>query len=700
MKKFIVFAFIFQVSILFSQGLDYNLNFDNPALSNWVIDDENQNFKFDKVQKVSGSQSLLLTDPEQKGNGISNVIRGSFEGESIRLKIYLKTEDVKQAFIYLIVGTDKVEKYFNLGPTLEGTNDWKAYEVTLPYTPDCDKITIAANFSGGQIWLDNASLEINEIAIENLKPGKFISVERENSGFKLKNNLSKNETKNLFLLGKIWGYLKYYHPTLTSNSKNWDNELFDNLPLIYSMNFEKDVLNWVKKLEEGEITKYDFSNNNFKQAGNLGWIDKGFKTADLKRVLLNVANFKREIKQYTVTSSEESGLSFQNEFAYESMNSSDDGIKILALFRFWNAIEYWYPYKNLISKNWDDVLMQFIPKIVATKTELDYALCLNELVVQIEDTHGMLFPNELTGEYFGNYSLSINTKFIKDKLVVTHAMEESNLIAGDILTSIDGKSIASLKADLKKYNVASNDKTTLRNLATEINRTNKDDVKLGIERNGKKVQLISKTIKLNEVNSASKNSYEINEKIGYLNAENASVQQIDSLFQSWNNKKAILIDLRNYPKENIAFVVSRHLHKKEFVVFQATEAKLEYPGYFAPIPEIKLDEFISPAYEGLIYVLVDENSQSKAEFSAMVLQSYHKTKVIGSQTAGTDGAASFFILPGNYTAYFTTQGMYYSDWKPAQKIGIVPDVNIESTLIDIKKGTDAVLNKAIELANQ
>src|SRR5690554_6960929 len=42
--------------------------------------------------------------------------------------------------------------------------------------------------------------------------------------------LSTEIVENLNILGKIWGYLKYRHPAITSGKYNWDYELFGFLP--------------------------------------------------------------------------------------------------------------------------------------------------------------------------------------------------------------------------------------------------------------------------------------------------------------------------------------------------------------------------------------------------------------------------------------------------------------------------------------
>ncbi len=38
--------------------------------------------------------------------------------------------------------------------------------------------------------------------------------------------LTPIQIDNLALLGKVWGFLKYYHPAITAGQKHWDYELF------------------------------------------------------------------------------------------------------------------------------------------------------------------------------------------------------------------------------------------------------------------------------------------------------------------------------------------------------------------------------------------------------------------------------------------------------------------------------------------
>lgn len=68
---------------------------------------------------------------------------------------------------------------------------------------------------------------------------------------------------------------------------------------------------------------------------------------------------------------------------------------------------------------------------------------------------------------------------------------------------------------------------------------------------------------------------------------------------------------------------------------------------------------------------------------------------MGSTTAGADGNVSTIKLPGNLNAIFTGLGVYYPDKSETQQIGIVPDIEVKSTIQGIREGRDEVLEAAI-----
>ena len=101
-------------------------------------------------------------------------------------------------------------------------------------------------------------------------------------------------------------------------------------------------------------------------------------------------------------------------------------------------------------------------------------------------------------------------------------------------------------------------------------------------------------------------------------------------------------------------------------------------------------------YKGTVAILVNESTQSNAEYTAMALQVAPHAKIIGSQTAGADGDVSEIYLPGNIKTLISGVGVYYPDGKTTQRIGIIPDIKVCQTIKGIKKGQDEVLDRAIK----
>ena len=66
----------------------------------------------------------------------------------------------------------------------------------------------------------------------------------------------------------------------------------------------------------------------------------------------------------------------------------DASYRLLALFRYWNIIHYFFPYKYATDGNWNEVLPDLIPVFQAATTEQAYQKALYQMVARIQDSHG------------------------------------------------------------------------------------------------------------------------------------------------------------------------------------------------------------------------------------------------------------------------------------------------------------------------
>ena len=150
----------------------------------------------------------------------------------------------------------------------------------------------------------------------------------------------------------------------------------------------------------------------------------------------------------------------------------------------------------------------------------------------------------------------------------------------------------------------------------------------------------------------------------------------------------------------MVFSLGKYLipEKTEFVKF--SNGSIDKAGQFTLTKSLELGQENKDYYKGKIVILINETTQSQAEYTTMAFRVAPKTTVIGSTTAGADGNVSGFYLPGNIRTMISEIGIYYPDGTETQRIGIVPDIEIKPTIEGIRNNKDELLKKAIELIKE
>jgi hypothetical protein len=97
-----------------------------------------------------------------------------------------------------------------------------------------------------------------------------------------------------------------------------------------------------------------------------------------------------------------------------------------------------------------------------------------------------------------------------------------------------------------------------------------------------------------------------------------------------------------------------------------------------------------------VILLFDERTQSQAEYTCMGLEQFPEAIKIGSTTAGADGNVSKVYLPGKIFSYLTGLGTFYPDYLQTQRIGIIPDYEVQPTISGVRAGRDEVLAYALD----
>ena len=732
MKNLFISILCFLHVSLFAQEKYFNLDFEK---INDTIPEDWENFggqdyliSIDSTIYKSGENSAVIEyhGDEYDFKAWAYTIPAKYQGKKIKLTGYIKTENVENGYAGLWMRIDPSVGFDNMNDRgITGTTDWKKYEIILDLSPSkAEQIVLGGLLVGtGKMWLDDLTITIDGKQLKNFPPKKLLPADLDKEFDKSSNiafsNLDKQLTDNLELLGKVWGFLKYRHPNIATGEYNWDYELFRLLPnyLKAETPAARDIalVNWIdclgvveecKKCKETEgdaVLKPDFS-----------WIYNDNLSLELKQKLLFIDKNRSQGEQYYISTFKKAGNpNFLNEKSYSEMAYPDEGFRLLSLYRYWNMIHYFFPNKDITDKNWHIVLKEYIPRFILAKNELEYEVAALQLIGEIQDTHANLWGGgDKFRETKGNKYPPIHVRFIENKLVIDdyynpELQEKAGLQIGDVITEINGKSIEKIVKEKLSFYPASNYPTQLRNISGDILQSNDDEILIQYSRDEEvlttSLQLFNKEdldiYYWYRKDETSKSFRIIEGNIGYISLANIQYDDPKQISKELLNCKGIVVDIRNYPSAFVVFSLGQFFAKRgsEFVKF--TRLNLNNPGEFnfdSPLM-VGAGDIAKKKFKGKVVVLVNEITQSSAEYTAMSFRAGENVSIIGSTTAGADGNVSSIILPGGLKTYISGIGVYYPDGTGTQRVGIVPDLEVLPTIQGIKEGRDELLEKAIEI---
>jgi len=523
------------------------------------------------------------------------------------------------------------------------------------------------------------------------------------------------EAQKIATFTKIWGFLKYYHPTVATGKLDWDHEYMTRLKDLAALNTRDEISNyysnWIGTL--GFVTPCSTCSQNkdsITRNLDLDWLSDGtLFNARLMDELQYIRQNRNQGKNYYVQFYPVGNTGYRNEKPYKDSVYPGAEMRLLSLARYWNIIEYFYPYKYGIGEDWNHVLVEMIPLFRDAPDTMAYHLAMMQLVASIRDSHADLI-NHYTNLHFGLKWAPFDFKLIDNQAIVTRFYNDSlcaknDIRYGDVFLSVNGKDIAGIIREQWKYVGSSNDAVKLRNMYCAIFNGNTDSVEVTYERDG---VVGKKTLYRYYFKYFYPKGYKpvrpeackiLPGNIAYVNMAGLSPGQVPAIIKQVKDTRAIIFDVRNYPN-GAMFKLAALLDTAPVPFARISMPDVNYPGmfrynHFGPMYcGLKKNKH---AYKGRVILLFNEMTQSHAEFTLMALQTAPRVTGIGSTTAGADGNVSDLVFPGNYHTYMTGLGVYYPDGRETQRVGIFPDIVVHPTIAGIRAHRDEVLDKALEV---
>lgn len=588
------------------------------------------------------------------------------------------------------------------------TKDWEEDRIVTSIRDDSKDLVIYFNAPlSGEMSIDMASIKVfvDGQEYDRLTEGKYPFLEDnefdKGSGIRSPDITCRN-IDNIALLGKVWGFLKYHHPAAGGFGYNWDYELFRILPsVIYAKNIEQTeavLYDWVKSLEDYAVAGTGLS------AITLGYINEmNISNRQLLAEMKRIGCAGRVFNKYASVGI---ATDFSSEAAYNSIDIHDAGYSILALLRYWNAVNYYFPYKYAIGRDWNDVLYEFLPEFVQVKDELDYVTALMKLAAATNDTHAMRPWSLEDSAIFGKGMVQVYLRYIEGQYVVTHVKDEAGLNIGDIILAVNGIPAEKMAERLYPYIAASNESGKKRQIASNLLRSSNDSLQVSFQRDGKQFErnfycMPDPSAGSPMLATLTKTPYIIERNnVVYYYPINDNPDAWGEIVGNIHNYDGLILDLRCYPTRFNADIIYPYLFNEPHPYAKGTSPSSTVPGKFDKETILKAGKTGAELFEGRIVILVDEYTQSMAEFLAMSFQPAQNVTTIGTQTAGADGNTAAISVPRGYSLRFTGAGVYYPDGGETQRAGIRIDEIIEPTIDGILHGNDPVIERAFEICRK
>jgi hypothetical protein len=511
----------------------------------------------------------------------------------------------------------------------------------------------------------------------------------------------------LFYVCKAWGHVKYYHTEVANGSVNWDDELLNAIGGIKNapdnVSFNDSLLMMLNNAGVMEISSDalpifpDSLNNN----SDYTWIQNPIFSDSVKAILDTIrSRFRPQSNVYVDEAWPGGNPTFNMDDQYYSgLVYPDVNKRILSLFRYWNIINYFFPYKYIMDQKWDTTLVEFIPQIIAATDALSYQLTFKRLTTRINDSHAY-FTSSAYNSWRGNYYPPFLVRFIENEMVITRVLPETVVNVGDIIKEIDGEDIYDLRDSLREYAYGSNDVF----IEKEINKI----IMWGDYGNFSIVVDDGSNIHAESLNRNSSNYNQLktdtspiwkdtivngNCNFGIVNMGRLGNNNLSTMFSDLWDTDVIIFDIRNYPNGTLWNIVD-YLYTTYIHIANFTFPDITYPGRLNWNPEY-IGSGTSNPYSGKIIILFDERTKSQAEYTCMGLEQFPGAIKIGSTTAAADGNVTIMYLPGKIKTYATFLGTYYPDYTPTQRVGIIPDFEVHPTISGIRAGQDEVMDFAL-----
>jgi hypothetical protein len=377
---------------------------------------------------------------------------------------------------------------------------------------------------------------------------------------------------------------------------------------------------------------------------------------------------------------------------------SDLEVRLADVVVAWNVLRHFYPYWEEAGVDWDARLHPQLELAAAAEGRSGHRDALRLLAAAARDGHGGVIDNA-AGER--RAMLPIQLALVEGRVVVTASAVPGDAPIGSTVTAIGDRSSSELLGEEMRLTSGSRGWRESRALRELVSCAQGSTVTIHLEpADGRARQAALPCTTSQFVPEPRPDAIaQLAPGIWYVDLTRATRVQIAPMLPALAEGTGIVFDLRGYPTDAGAFILSHLIEAPE------ADRWMHVPHIAGPFGQVERWQSVgwnlepaTPHLAARRVFLTDGRAISYAESVMGYVGDRKLATIIGDVTAGANGNVAAAQLPGGFTMTFTGMRVTRHDGRtPFHLAGVTPDISLRPTLAGLRAGRDELLERALEV---
>jgi len=393
-------------------------------------------------------------------------------------------------------------------------------------------------------------------------------------------------------------------------------------------------------------------------------------------------------------------------------SADERSVRLAAVVLAWNVLQHFYPYFDVVDSDWPQALTTALKSAATDEGRLPFLSTLRRMIAALHDGHGRVV---ITGAE--PIQSAVGWDWVEGRLVLTDVSHASDatIRRGDAVLTINGRpaneALAAAEAEISSatpqwllaralgtglhYNqmlgaMGEGPKSEPLILEVEPFRSSAPVRKVSLDRQSVRPTVEPRPQPISEVKPG----------IFYVDVTRAKDDDFKAILSRMEKARGLIFDMRGYPNGEMGIDFLRHLAREPM-----TGAPTQIP--IVRYPDHRITDFdrsggwtLSPLtpYLGAKKVfLTNGRAISYSETIMAIVEQYRLGEIVGGPTAGTNGNTNSFAVPGGYQITWTGMKVLKHDGSRLHGVGIAATVPASRTQAGVADGRDEVLERALQL---